>query len=243
MTAKIKLNAASGGGSVSLKAPSSTTGNAAIDLQLPVADGTSGQAIVTDGSGNLSFAAAGNPNGLQVLEEFFVPCDGTAVTTAQGSVSIQNVTAAQDVPASLTTCTGSEISYQPPANTKIVIYTFQFAMTYKDDQNITGFQIQLDGAKVNKRAYTVRGHNNNYHPVTITHPFRIESGLSADADVGRVQSWSSAKTIRVQMRYWASNYEASIHKLGEGFQVSQANNLDNNVFSMPCVGIRAIGSI
>ena len=55
MTAKIKLNAASGGGSVSLKAPSSTTSNAAIELQLPVADGSANQVIKTDGSGNLSF--------------------------------------------------------------------------------------------------------------------------------------------------------------------------------------------
>jgi hypothetical protein len=59
MTAKIKLNAASGGGSVSLKAPSTTTSNAAVELQLPVADGSADQFIKTDGSGNLSFAAAG----------------------------------------------------------------------------------------------------------------------------------------------------------------------------------------
>tara|TARA_R100000353_G_scaffold22192_2_gene19692 strand:- start:201 stop:845 length:645 start_codon:yes stop_codon:yes gene_type:complete len=56
MTAKIKLNAASGGGSVSLKAPSTTTGNAAVELQLPVDDGSNGQYIKTDGSGNLAFA-------------------------------------------------------------------------------------------------------------------------------------------------------------------------------------------
>jgi len=57
MTAKIKLNAASGGGSVSLEAPSSTTGNANVELKLPVADGSSGQFMKTDGSGNLAFAA------------------------------------------------------------------------------------------------------------------------------------------------------------------------------------------
>tara|TARA_R100000353_G_scaffold66102_1_gene51370 strand:+ start:1041 stop:1733 length:693 start_codon:yes stop_codon:yes gene_type:complete len=219
------------------------TANGASVFTLPQTDGSNGQALKTNGSGTLSFGAAGNANGMQVLEEFFVPCDGTAVTTAQGSVSIQNVTAAQDATSTLTTCTGSEISYLPPANTKIVIYTYHFAITYKDDQNITGFQLQLDGAKVNKRAFTVRGYNNNYHPVTIIHPFRIESGLSADADVGRVQSWTSAKTIRIQMRYWASNYEATIHKYGEAFKVDEANNLDNNVFSMPCVGIKAIGSV
>ena len=52
MTAKIKLNAASGGGSVSLQAPTSTTSNANIELKLPVADGSG--FLKSDGSGNLS---------------------------------------------------------------------------------------------------------------------------------------------------------------------------------------------
>ena len=118
--------------------------------------GISATGIVTatsfSGSGAaLTGISAGNTNALQVLEEFFVPCDGTAITTAQGSVAIQNVTAAQDATSSLATCTGSEISYQPPANTKIVIYTYQFAYNYNDANTITGFQIQLDGTKVGKR--------------------------------------------------------------------------------------------
>jgi len=62
MTAKIKLNATSGGGSVSLKAPSTTTSNAAVELQLPVADGSAGQFMKTDGSGNLSFATLSVPS-------------------------------------------------------------------------------------------------------------------------------------------------------------------------------------
>ena len=191
----------------------------------------------------LTGISAGNTNAMQVLEEFFVPCDGTAVTTSQGSVSIQNVSASQDVTSTLTTCTGSEISYQPPANTKIVIYTYHFAYSYKDSATITGFQLQLDGAKVNKRPFTVRTATSSFDQQTFIHPFRIESGLSADPDVGRVQSWNSAKTIRIQMRYWSNSFEASIHKFGEGFHNTDANNLDNNVFSMPCIGIKAIGSV
>tara|TARA_R100000697_G_scaffold62233_1_gene75159 strand:+ start:678 stop:1334 length:657 start_codon:yes stop_codon:yes gene_type:complete len=54
---KIKLNAPTGGGSVSLEAPSSTTNDANVELKLPVADGSSGQVLKTDGSGNLSFGA------------------------------------------------------------------------------------------------------------------------------------------------------------------------------------------
>ena len=67
MTAKIKLNAASGGGSVSLKAPSTTTSNAAVELQLPVADGSADTFLKTNGSGALSFAAAGGGKILQLL--------------------------------------------------------------------------------------------------------------------------------------------------------------------------------
>ena len=44
----LKLNADSGGGSVALSGPSSTTSNAAIALKLPVADGSANQILKTD---------------------------------------------------------------------------------------------------------------------------------------------------------------------------------------------------
>lgn len=46
---------------VQLQAPASIASN--LTLTLPNADGTSGQAIVTDGSGNLSFGNAGISTG------------------------------------------------------------------------------------------------------------------------------------------------------------------------------------
>ena len=91
MTAKIKLNAASGGGSVSLKAPSTTTSNAAVELQLPVADGSAGQFMKTDGSGNLSFDAAGGGKILQVKDHSFTPGTVTGTGTTFHSVSSGNV--------------------------------------------------------------------------------------------------------------------------------------------------------
>ena len=50
----IKLNGSTAG-SVALDAPASTTGSADITFKLPVADGTDGQIIKTNGSGQLSF--------------------------------------------------------------------------------------------------------------------------------------------------------------------------------------------
>jgi len=58
MTGKIKL-VHSGGNSVSLAVPTSNPSSSEVAFKLPQADGTSGQALVTDASGNLSFAGAG----------------------------------------------------------------------------------------------------------------------------------------------------------------------------------------
>ena len=49
----------SGGNVVSLNSPTNAPGAADVAFKLPNADGSNGQAIVTDGSGNLSFANAG----------------------------------------------------------------------------------------------------------------------------------------------------------------------------------------
>ena len=61
--AEVKIAADSGGGSVGLVGPASTTSNAAVQLKLPVADGSANQHLKTDGSGQLGWATPGdNPN-------------------------------------------------------------------------------------------------------------------------------------------------------------------------------------
>jgi len=59
--AEIKIKADSNGGTVSLKGPATTTGDAAIQLTLPVDDGTTGQYLKTDGSGAMSWATVASP--------------------------------------------------------------------------------------------------------------------------------------------------------------------------------------
>ena len=57
----IKLTADSGGGTVELKAPATTGSNAAKQFILPQNDGSSGQFMKTDGSGNFAFATVTDP--------------------------------------------------------------------------------------------------------------------------------------------------------------------------------------
>ena len=54
--AELKIKADSGGGTVSFKGPATTTSNAAVQLTLPVDDGTANQYLKTDGNGALSWA-------------------------------------------------------------------------------------------------------------------------------------------------------------------------------------------
>ena len=61
--AELKIKADSGGGTVSFKGPATTTSNAAVQLTLPVDDGTSGQYLKTDGSGALSWATVASVGG------------------------------------------------------------------------------------------------------------------------------------------------------------------------------------
>tara|TARA_B100001996_G_scaffold382724_1_gene375424 strand:- start:809 stop:1435 length:627 start_codon:yes stop_codon:yes gene_type:complete len=63
----LKLNGSSSG-SVSIDAPASTTGGADVALTLPVDDGGANEFLKTNGSGVLSWAAAGGGKVLQVVE-------------------------------------------------------------------------------------------------------------------------------------------------------------------------------
>ena len=80
----------SGGNVVSLNSPTSAPTSSDVAFKLPNADGTSGQAIVTDASGNLSFASKGKI--LQVV---------ATNITATSSVSVTNASLA-NTPATVT---------------------------------------------------------------------------------------------------------------------------------------------
>ena len=70
-------------GSVSLQAPASTTSGANIEFKLPVADGSAGQYMKTDGSGNLSFAAVADTND-------FVKLSTTTISSPVASLTFDN---------------------------------------------------------------------------------------------------------------------------------------------------------
>ena len=67
MTGKIKL-VHSGGNSVSLAVPTSAPSASEVEFKLPQSDGSANQALVSDGSGNLSFASVAGGKILQIVQ-------------------------------------------------------------------------------------------------------------------------------------------------------------------------------
>ena len=94
----------SGGNVVSLNSPTSAPTSADVAFKLPNADGTNGQVLKTDGSGNLSFGADTGGKILQVV---------ATNITATSSVSVTNASLA-NTPATVT-ITSTE------ANSKFIV--------------------------------------------------------------------------------------------------------------------------
>ena len=87
----------SGGNSVSLTTPTSNPA-ANRTLKLPGnADGT----ILSSTSGS----------SIRVLEQFYTPCDGSTIATAKGNITVENVSAIQDMTSTFTDITGSTLTY------------------------------------------------------------------------------------------------------------------------------------
>ena len=215
----------SSSGSVSLQAPTTTTGGADQVITLPDA-----------GNGTLLTSTSGGP--LQVLEQFYVSCDGTSVVTNKGTVSIGNVMSTQTLETTFEEVTGSSISYQPPDNTKIVIYSFTMAGFYHSADPIVFGYIYLDNVAVSDHPFTERA-DDNLGVVTWDHAFRIEPNLTANAATGRVQTWNAAKTIKIKARDYSSTYHGRLHYLNNASAPDSSTN--TNLNCRPKIGITAIG--
>ena len=155
----------------------------------------------------------------QILETIACMCDGRTVTVPSGSYAITDVTAAQPSSTTEATCTGSEISYTPPAGTKQLVYNYEFQMDTTSYSGLCQFETSVDGTIVlpSQRAFS-----SNYASTNWNHgQFRFSAGYTFDLNAsatdvsqGQFQSgtWTSAKTIKVQFRGYNASYTVSLHQ-------------------------------
>ena len=138
----LKLNGSSSG-SVSIDAPASTTGGADITFKLPVADGSNGQALTTNASGQLAWSGTGKI--LQMIQT--TKKDVESFTVTQGNYQDM------DFVASITpSAATSKIRFQAVLQTALSSTHFYGIQVYRSINGgaaaaLTGYQGDTNGSR------------------------------------------------------------------------------------------------
>jgi len=192
------------------------------------------------GTANLTLASSGNVearklNSCQriVLEQFLCPCDGSAIVLQDGSKTIANVSSQQALTSSWADVNGSTISYTPPTGTTQVIYEFNIPWAYADQNYpIWGLKFFIDSDEV---VYARRNFASNSAEDLVIFKWAINIGGTASTNTGRLASWSSSKTLKLQAEDYSSSYDAKL------FDSNHHGSSSSDTFMQPLLGLTAIG--
>jgi hypothetical protein len=168
---------------------------------------TSGTLPALDGS-----ALTGIDAGSNILEQLFLNGNGDSVTVSSGTYSLANITAKQALTTTYADITGSSISYTPPAGATQVVYEFNYRLYGVNASIITHFKMYLDSDEITQARKTVGG-GGSYDGEHVNHRWSIAIGGSADTASGRVASWTSPKTIKLQGRNYSGTYAGNVHEI------------------------------
>ena len=193
------------------------------------------------GTANMVLSSAGNVearkvNGCQriVLEQFYHICDGSTIATSAGNITLPNCTAVLNTGQSWVDVTGSSISYQPPSGTTMVMYELNFKQQSNNAFAIVCYTFYIDSDEITNQRTVIGG--NEYVDSLQTFKIGIPIGGTASTTTGRVASWSSAKTLKLQVQGHHSSNNGVVH--GNNFWVGASND---DSFHQPSIGITAIG--
>ncbi len=163
-------------------------------------------------TGGLTWATS-TPAG-SIIEQLEGICDGNSITVQSGTYTLTNVTAVQNSSNSYVTMEGSSISYTPPTGATRVIYEFMVFMQDHDQDPILHFKGRVAGTDVLLSRHTWRGNGDNAdYQRWIHNKMIITIGDVGSDDIanGRLQTWSSAKTLDWVWRDYSDDYEGNLH--------------------------------
>ena len=189
--------------------------------------------IVLNSSGGVVVGGVSSSGGGNTIQEILTrPCDGGTVTSANGTLTYQNVTGVQQLTTSYVDVTGSSITYQPPAGTHTVIYRFCLHITETDADAISHYKFFIGGTEVLYARHTHRA--DNYQNRAIFE-WPIKIGGSADTNTGARANWNSALVLKMQARDYTSSYDMKLHV------TNHWDGSGTDMFSMPTLTLTAIG--
>ena len=179
-------------------------------------------------TGGLTWAEAGGT----IKEQFYSPCDGSAIALDQGSTTLGDVTSSHVPATSFADVPGSTIAYVPPSGTTNVIYEFSFIFNNKDSDPYCSFIFYIDSDEVTQARLAFGG---QYAKGMQTFKWGINIGGTADTTAGRLASWTSSKTLKLQAIAYSNTREAELFTTGHWTGPNTSG-----VFNCPRIGITAI---
>ena len=109
------------------------------------------------------------------------------------------------------TLTGSEISYKPPPGTKQVIYTLSVKTGYASDSHIMQFaKFYIDGQEVTNSYAAGFGETGQHYGGLYQFKYVVDIGTN-DITNGRISSWDSLKTLKIEVRSYGTSYDIKYH--------------------------------
>ena len=187
------------------------------------------------GSGSSLTGISGfDPSNHMVLEEFCSPCDNSVITLQDGNHTLTMPSGSYDITDNFADIVGSSFTYTPPSGTSQVVYDFKCTLSDDGGQPIISFALYLDSNEVTKFRRVFRASSSAERELSIKWGFNI--GGSADTTTGRVASWTSNKTIKVQVCRYSSSYPGVLH------ETNHWANGSSDMFNAPTLSIKAIGT-
>jgi hypothetical protein len=146
----------------------------------------------------------------QILEYISSYCDGTTISVKNpingnnaGTITTTSTTSTLDTNTTWRDIPGSQIDYCPPEGTNLVIYEFNFQSRPINNHKILSFIFLLDGSEITQ----ARQGSSNYDHVT--------TGQSTFSHIKvpiNVVSWSTAKSLKCQVRSLSNSHRGRIHQ-------------------------------
>jgi hypothetical protein len=166
-----------------------------------------------------------------VIETLSSVCDGSSRTVQSGTYTFENVTTQQGTSTSYADITGSSMSYTPPASATQVRYSFNFSSYSITTHDINHYKFFIDSAEV---IYSRHSRSAQYQESKYSFEWFINIGGTADANTGRQATWTTPKTLKMQVRHYGSGNYNNLH--GTRYW----DGTSSNQFSMPTLMIEAI---
>ena len=244
---KIRLHGSSSGHTE--VAPAAAAGNNTVTLP-----NSAGTLLLTDGSAasltqipaaNIVGVATGGfkksgESSLQVLEQFYLLCDGRSVSTTNGTLTTENVSSEEVLTDVYAVMDGSTITYQPPAGTTDVIYEYRTVVSETGSNNrlLYSWYLAIDGTQITQSRDTYMNATGGYiHDLWVKHAFKVNTGGSDSSTTGD-RSGLPSMELKVLARRWNNTYPATAHYVTYFTPSSTAN-----IVKAPFVGITAIGQL